>query len=54
MVYNHGARQLDLAPSRSRCCPAIRDAVDDKMTVMFDGGTSAAASACRCRQVLKR
>jgi (S)-mandelate dehydrogenase len=38
MVSNHGARQLDLAPSPLEVLPAIRDAVGDKMTVMFDGG----------------
>jgi (S)-mandelate dehydrogenase len=38
MVSNHGARQLDNAPSRLEVLPAIRDAVGDKMTVMFDGG----------------
>ena len=38
MVSNHGARQLDNAPSPLDVLPAIRDAVGDKMTVMFDGG----------------
>jgi L-lactate dehydrogenase (cytochrome)/(S)-mandelate dehydrogenase len=38
MVSNHGARQLDNAPSPLEVLPAIRDAVGDKMTVMFDGG----------------
>jgi L-lactate dehydrogenase (cytochrome)/(S)-mandelate dehydrogenase len=38
MVSNHGARQLDNAPSPLSVLPAIRDAVGDKMTVMFDGG----------------
>ena len=38
MVSNHGARQLDNAPSPLHVLPAIRDAVGDKMTVMFDGG----------------
>ena len=38
MVSNHGARQLDLSPSPLEVLPAIRDAVGDKMTVMFDGG----------------
>ena len=38
MVSNHGARQLDLAPSPLEVLPAIRDAVGDKMTLMFDGG----------------
>jgi L-lactate dehydrogenase (cytochrome)/(S)-mandelate dehydrogenase len=38
MVSNHGARQIDNAPSPLEVLPAIRDAVGDKMTVMFDGG----------------
>ena len=38
MVSNHGARQLDNAPSPLQVLPAINEAVGDKMTVMFDGG----------------
>ncbi|WOH80424.1 alpha-hydroxy acid oxidase [Bradyrhizobium sp. BEA-2-5] len=38
IVSNHGARQLDNAPSPLEVLPAIRDAVGDKMTVMLDGG----------------
>ncbi len=38
MVSNHGARQLDIAPSPLEVLPAVRDAVGDKMTLMFDGG----------------
>ena len=38
MVSNHGARQLDNAPSPLQVLPAIRDAVGDKMTLMLDGG----------------
>ena len=38
MVSNHGARQLDNAPSPLHVLPAIRDAVGDKMTLMLDGG----------------
>lgn len=38
MVSNHGARQLDNAPSPLHVLPAINDAVGDKMTLMFDGG----------------
>jgi L-lactate dehydrogenase (cytochrome)/(S)-mandelate dehydrogenase len=38
MVSNHGARQLDNAPSPIQVLPAIRDAVGDKMTLMLDGG----------------
>jgi (S)-mandelate dehydrogenase len=38
MISNHGARQLDRAPSPIEVLPAIRDAVGDKMTLMFDSG----------------
>jgi L-lactate dehydrogenase (cytochrome)/(S)-mandelate dehydrogenase len=38
MVSNHGARQLDRAPSPVEVFPAIRDAVGDKMTLMIDSG----------------
>ena len=38
MISNHGARQLDIAPSPLEVLPAIRDAVGDRMTLMFDGG----------------
>ena len=38
MVSNHGARQLDRAPSPAEVLPAIRDAVGDKMTLMLDSG----------------
>jgi (S)-mandelate dehydrogenase len=38
MVSNHGARQLDRAPSPLQVLPAVRDAVGDKMTLMLDGG----------------
>ncbi len=38
MVSNHGARQLDRAPSPIEVFPAIRDAVGDKMTLMVDSG----------------
>ena len=38
MVSNHGARQLDRAPSPVEVLPAIRDAVGDKMTLMLDSG----------------
>jgi (S)-mandelate dehydrogenase len=38
MVSNHGARQLDNAPSPLEVLPTIRDAVGDKMTLMLDGG----------------
>lgn len=38
MVSNHGGRQLDRSPAPLEVLPAIRDAVGDKMTVMFDSG----------------
>jgi (S)-mandelate dehydrogenase len=38
MVSNHGARQLDRAPSPIDVLPAINAAVGEKMTVMLDGG----------------
>lgn len=38
IVSNHGARQLDNAPSPLEVLPTICDAVGDRMTVMLDGG----------------
>lgn len=38
IVSNHGARQLDAAPSPISMLPAIRAAVGDRMTVMLDSG----------------
>jgi (S)-mandelate dehydrogenase len=38
MVSNHGARQLDCAPSPIEVLPAIHAAVGDRMTVMLDSG----------------
>lgn len=38
MVSNHGARQLDRAPSPLDVLPHIDAAVGDKMTLMLDGG----------------
>jgi len=38
MVSNHGARQLDRAPSPLDVLPAIKAAVGDRMTVMLDSG----------------
>lgn len=38
MVSNHGARQLDRAPSPLDMLPAIEAAVGDRMTLMLDGG----------------
>ncbi len=38
MISNHGARQLDRAPSPVDVLPAICDAVGEKVTVMLDSG----------------
>ena len=38
MVSNHGARQLDRAPSPLDVLPSINAAVGDRMTLMLDGG----------------
>ena len=38
MVSNHGARQLDCAPSPIEVLPAINEAVGDRMTLMLDSG----------------
>lgn len=38
LVSNHGARQLDRAPSALDVLPAIKAAVGDRMTLMVDGG----------------
>lgn len=37
-VSNHGARQLDGAPSPLTALPAIADAVGRRLTIMLDGG----------------
>ncbi|MGH7987675.1 MAG: alpha-hydroxy acid oxidase [Candidatus Binataceae bacterium] len=38
MVSNHGARQLDQAPSPLEVLPALHAAVGDKLTLMLDSG----------------
>jgi len=38
IVSNHGGRQLDGAPSSISVLPAIADAVQDRIEVLFDGG----------------
>src|SRR5690606_28455140 len=38
VVSNHGARQLDRAPSALDVLPAIAAAVGDRLTLMLDGG----------------
>lgn len=37
-VSNHGGRQLDSSPSSIRALPSIVDAVDGRMSVVFDSG----------------
>jgi L-lactate dehydrogenase (cytochrome)/(S)-mandelate dehydrogenase len=48
MVSNHGARQLDRAPSPLEVFPAIRDAVGDKLTLMFDSGIRRGSDVLTC------
>jgi L-lactate dehydrogenase (cytochrome) len=38
VVSNHGGRQLDCAESSARAFPAVRDAVGDKVELLFDSG----------------
>ena len=38
IVSNHGARQLDQAPSPVEVLPAIKAAAGDRLTLMFDSG----------------
>jgi len=38
IVSNHGARQLDRAPAPLDVLPAIRDAVQNRLVLMLDGG----------------
>jgi L-lactate dehydrogenase (cytochrome) len=38
VVSNHGGRQLDGVPSTARALPPIVDAVDDRLTILADGG----------------
>lgn len=45
MVSNHGARQLDRAPSPLDVLPAINAAVGDRMTLMLDGGVRRGSDA---------
>lgn len=48
MVSNHGARQLDRAPSPLEVFPAIRDSVGDRLVLMFDSGIRRGADALTC------
>ena len=38
VVSNHGGRQLDGVPSTVRALPTIVDAIDDRLTILVDGG----------------
>jgi len=38
LVSNHGARQLDVAPSPLEMLPAIKAAVGDRLTILMDSG----------------
>lgn len=38
MVSNHGGRQLDFAPAPIDCIAPIRDAIDDSLELIVDGG----------------
>ena len=38
VVSNHGGRQLDGSLSSIAALPAVRDAVQGKMTILLDGG----------------
>ncbi len=43
LISNHGARQLDRAPSAIEMLPAIRACIDPKVPLMVDGGVSRGA-----------
>ncbi|MFT5445131.1 MAG: (S)-mandelate dehydrogenase [Gammaproteobacteria bacterium] len=45
MVSNHGARQLDRAPSPLDVLPGIVDAVGERMTIMLDSGIQRGSDA---------
>ncbi|MFN3457401.1 MAG: FMN-dependent L-lactate dehydrogenase LldD [Novosphingobium sp.] len=47
VVSNHGGRQLDGVPSTARALPAIADAVDDRLTVLADGGVRSGLDVVR-------
>lgn len=38
VVSNHGGRQLDATPSTIKALPAVAEAVDGRIDVLFDGG----------------
>jgi (S)-mandelate dehydrogenase len=45
IVSNHGARQLDQAPSPLDVLPAIKEALGDRLTIMLDSGVRRGADA---------
>ncbi|BAI96195.1 L-lactate dehydrogenase [Sphingobium sp. TA15] len=47
VVSNHGGRQLDGVPSTARALPPIADAVDDRLTVLVDGGVRSGLDVVR-------
>ncbi len=47
VVSNHGARNLDAAPSPPDVLPAIVDAVGDKLTILADSGVRRGADIAR-------
>lgn len=47
VVSNHGGRQLDGALSTARALPAIAEAVEDRLTVMVDGGVRSGLDVVR-------
>jgi L-lactate dehydrogenase (cytochrome) len=47
VVSNHGGRQLDGALSSIAALPAVRDAVQGRMTVMLDGGVRSGLDVLR-------
>jgi L-lactate dehydrogenase (cytochrome) len=47
VVSNHGDRQLDGVPSTAGALPAVIDAVDDRLTVLVDGGVRSGLDVVR-------
>ena len=47
VVSNHGGRQLDGSLSSIAALPAVRDAIEGKMTIMLDGGVRSGLDVLR-------
>jgi len=47
VVSNHGGRQLDGVSSTARALPSIAEAVDDKLTILVDGGVRSGLDVVR-------